>query len=67
MEIDPLTVLRGRLAKSTQVELGKELGVSQSIISLVLQGIRKPTPQLLNTLGIEKRITYHMNGRKVKK
>jgi len=67
MEINPVEVLRSRLKASNQVELGRELGVSQGLISLVLNGIRKPTPQLLEALGIERRFTYHMNGRKVKK
>lgn len=62
MEVDPVSILKARLAKCSQEELARELGVSQPIICMSVLGTREPSPKILKALGIEKRVTYHVNG-----
>jgi hypothetical protein len=62
-EVNPVEVLRGLILAKRAATVSKELKVPQSVISLVLSGARKPPPQLLEALGIEKRIKYYSNGK----
>jgi len=62
-EVNPVEVLKGLILAKTQSAVSKDLKVSASVLSLVVNGERQPPPQLLKALGIEKRITYYGNGK----
>jgi transcriptional regulator with XRE-family HTH domain len=59
--LDPIAAIRARLKTCTQVELAAEMKVSPTFLCNVLRGNRTASPKMLKILGLEKRITYHVN------
>ena len=63
--LNPVDVLKARLKTCSQAELAEEMDVSPGFICNVLALRRKPSPRMLEVLGIEKCVTYRMvNGRR---
>jgi transcriptional regulator with XRE-family HTH domain len=52
--INPLTMLQKKLRGRSQLDLAKEIGCSETYVSLVLSGERDPGPRILEYLGLEK-------------
>ena len=62
MAVEPIQVLRQKLAGKTYAKLAEELGVTTSHVADILSGRRAVGPKVLKGLGLEKRTTYHRVG-----
>lgn len=48
-----VNLLRRRCAKSTPAAVARELGLSESTLSLILRGKRQPGPKVARALGFD--------------
>jgi transcriptional regulator with XRE-family HTH domain len=66
MPIDPVRELERVLEHESQSAFAARKGIEQSLVSMVLNGKRAPSPQMLRALGLERvvTVTYRkINGR----
>ena len=61
--VNPLKMLRERLADCTQADLADRIGISPQFLSEILHEKRNPSDTVLNFLGLEKVITYRPKTR----
>ena len=61
--MDPIKILRRRIAQSTLRAVARDLGISPAYLSDAMHGNRDPGPKILEALGLERIVTY----RKIKK
>jgi len=55
--VDPLSILREQIAKSSLRKLATEIGCSAAYLSDVMRGNRQPGPTVLKYLGLRKIVT----------
>jgi transcriptional regulator with XRE-family HTH domain len=58
MVMDPIKILKARIAKQSGSAVAKELGVSPAYLSDVMRGKREPGPKILEPLGLVRVVTY---------